>query len=344
MDFGVCTHSFRNLCRPEAAAALDWPCPGTFEGLIDLAARYGLSIAESPLRADASFAEAARLRERAEAVGVRLVMDSGRAAESPLEALIPLASALGSRSLRLTLSGILEGDRRAIGRAGWEEICDTAARRLRQARPLAEAHDVALAIENHQDADSDDLLRLCDTVGGDHVGVNLDTGNPLAVGEGPVEFAERIAPVLKNVHLKDYRMHRTASGYRLVRCALGDGVVDFPALFRLFAAAAPSATCSIELGATQARHIRVFEDSFWEHYSPRPLSRFLPALRLMQSQALPESEEWRTPHERDAPEAERCAYERGEFERSVAYLDQALGRSGVQAGEDSLTRSEHLNA
>jgi sugar phosphate isomerase/epimerase len=196
MNAGICTHSFRSLCRAEAAASVGLPCPGTFEGLIDLAARYDLSIAEAPLRPDLSPEEAARLRERAAAVGVRLVPDSGRAADAPLEALIPLAAALGSRSLRLTLSGILEGDRRAIGRAGWEELCAAAVRRLRQVRPLAEAHDVALAIENHQDADSDDLLRLCDTVGGDHIGVNLDTGNPLAVGEGPVEFAERIAPLI----------------------------------------------------------------------------------------------------------------------------------------------------
>ena len=89
---------------------------------------------------------------------------------------------------------------------------------------------MALAIENHQDADSEDLLWLCESVGGEFIGVNLDTGNPLAVGEGPVEFAARIAPFLKNVHLKDYRMHRTPAGYRLVRCPLGDGVVDFPAL------------------------------------------------------------------------------------------------------------------
>src|SRR5205814_1896878 len=133
----------------------------------------------------------------------------------------------------------------------------------------------------------------CERVGGDHIGVNLDTGNPLAVGEGPVEFAERIAPLLKNVHLKDYRMHRTASGYRLVRCPLGDGVVDFPALFRLFSTAAPATTCSIELGATQARHIRLLEDDYWAHFAPRPISRFLPALRLLQERGLPETEEWR---------------------------------------------------
>lgn len=334
MRTGVCTFSFNALRRPEAAAALDLPCPGSFDGMIDLAARYGLGVVEAPLPADTPPAEAARLRERAAQAGVCLVLAGGIAAEAPLERLIPLADALGARTLRLTLSRILEGDRRAIGLAGWEELRAAAARRLREARPLAEAHGVSLAIENHQDADSDDLLWLCERVGGDCIGINLDTGNPLAVGEGVVEFAARIAPVLKNVHLKDYRMHRTDSGYRLVRCAIGEGVVDFLALYRLFAAEAPQATSSIELGATQARHIRLLEDEYWEPFAPRPISRLLPALRLLQQRGLPESDEWRTPHELGAPDAERAAYERAEFERSVAYvagLEQAV-RDRVATG------------
>jgi 3-oxoisoapionate decarboxylase len=317
---GVCTFSFQALRRPEAAAAVGLPCPGSFDGLIDLAAHYGLGSAEAPLPADTPLEEADRLRARAEGAGLRLVLAGGNAATSPLEALIPLAAALGARALRLTISSLLEGDRRAVGRAGWEEMREAAARRLRDMRPVAEAHDVSLAIENHQDADSDDLLWLCDAVGGDHIGVNLDTGNPLAVGEGPVEFAARIAPYLKNAHLKDYRMHRTPSGFRLVRCPVGEGVLDFPALFRLFAASAPVATTNIELGATRARHIRLLEEDYWEHYAPRPLTRLLPALRLLQAHGLPESDEWRTPHERELPDSDRCAYERDEFERSVAYL------------------------
>src|SRR5207245_1140395 len=152
------------------------------DGMIDLAVRYGLGVVEVPLPADTSPAEAARLRERAAEAGIRLVLAGGLAADAPLEALIPLASALGSRTLRLTISRILEGDRRAAGRAGWEEMRAAAVRRLREVRPLAEDQGVALAVENHQDADSDDLLWLCEHVGGDFIGVNLDTGNPLAVG------------------------------------------------------------------------------------------------------------------------------------------------------------------
>ena len=305
--------------------------PGTFDGMIDLAAQYGLGVVEAPLLADTPPAEAARLRERAAEAGLRLVLAGGIAAETPLESLIPLAAALGARTLRLTVSRILEGDRRAVGRAGWEEMRAAAARRLREVRRLAETHGVALAVENHQDADSDDLLWLCENVGGDCIGVNLDTGNPLAVGEGPVEFAARIAPVLRNVHLKDYRMHRTASGYRLVRCAVGDGVVDFPALFRLFTAEAPNVHAASSSGATQARHIRLLEDEYWAEFAPRPISRLLSALRLLQEQGLPETDEWRTPHEQGAPDSERGVYERSEFERSVAYLAKLEQSLAAQA-------------
>jgi sugar phosphate isomerase/epimerase len=320
MGVGVCAFSFQKLRRPEAAAAHGLPCPGAFEGIIDLAVQYGLAGVEAPLPADTSLDEAQRLGERARSAGVRPVLAGGMAASAPLEALIPLAAALGARTLRLTISSLLEGDRRAVGLAGWEEMRAAAARRLREVRPLAEAHNVAMAVENHQDADSDDLLWLCETVGGEHIGVNLDTGNPLAVGEGPVEFAERIAPFLKNVHLKDYRMHRTPSGYRLVRCPIGEGVVDFPALFHLFQTAAPQATRNIELGATRARHIRLLENEYWAHFPSRPASRLLPALRLLEERGLVEAEEWQTPHEREAPDAECCAYERDEFDRSVTYL------------------------
>ncbi len=50
----------------------------------------------------------------------------------------------------------------------------------------------------------------------------------------PVAFAKRILPYLVHVHLKDYRMVATPSGYRLFHCPIGAGLVDFPALFRLF--------------------------------------------------------------------------------------------------------------
>ena len=92
-------------------------------------------------------------------------------------------------------------------------------------------------------------------------GITLDTGSTLATAEEPVDFARRVAPHLKNVHLKDYQVYMYNEGYRLVRCPLGQGVVNFPALFNIFSETCPRATMSIELGALEARHVRVLPTS-----------------------------------------------------------------------------------
>ena len=127
-------------------------------------------------------------------------------------------------------------------------------------------------------------------------------------------------PRLHHVHLKDYTVHPTPSGYRLKRCALGDGVVDWPTMLARFDASAPAVGGCIELGATQARHIRILEQDYWAAYPPRPLSGAIAAVRALHQAARPPEEEWRTPHELGAAASARAAYERDQFDRSVRYL------------------------
>src|SRR5207237_1970735 len=101
------------------------------------------------------------------------------------------------------------------------------AERLREVLPVAEELGLALAVENHQDATTEDLIRLYEMSGSSPAfGITLDTGNPLSVGEEPVEAAERLAPLVRHIHLKDYTIHFAPEGYRLVRCAAGDGCID----------------------------------------------------------------------------------------------------------------------
>jgi hypothetical protein len=177
-----------------------------------------------------------------------------------------------------------------------------------------------VAVENHQDATSDDLVRLCQEVSSPMVGVTLDTGNALVVAECPLEFARKVAPYVKNVHVKDYRIHVTESGYRLVRCAIGDGAIPFRELFGLLKEKAPEATLNIELGATKARHIPLLEDSFWDYYPPRSTREVVGALRLAHRSARPRDEDWRTPHERGESVQVCAEYELDQFRRSVENL------------------------
>jgi len=322
MKIGVCAFSFAGAIR-EAGLK---PDPYDPYGLIQMATESGLGGIELAAASlpNGTDAELSRFRARLEELGLKVTVSGGRVKSDELREVIPQAKAAGAKTVRTVLSGILEGDRSKPPGPEWEQYVDTLIDELKQAKGLAEDEQVAVALENHQDATSDDLLRMCQEVGSPMVGVNLDAGNALAVGEEPLAFAQKVAPHLKNVHLKDYWIYLTESGYRLVRCPIGDGAVPFRDLFALFEEKAPEATLNIEIGATTARHIRLLENSFWDYYPPRALKDVLGALRIAHTCARPLDEDWRTPHERGESAEVRAEYELAQFRRSVENLRRIL--------------------
>jgi sugar phosphate isomerase/epimerase len=323
LTIGVAAYSFGYLCgfdgagTPRACAR-----PYTAYDLMDLAAAHGLGGVEFPpswCLGTLEQPELEKARAYAAARDLFVVVDGDIVDVYELRELLPAAAHLGARTVRVMVSDILCGDRRAV-RDTWADYLRDIERRLHAIRGLAEDIGIAIALENHQDMTSGELVALCDAVGSPHIGVNLDAANPLAVGEDPLTFALHVAPYLKNVHLKDYRLYNTPRGYRLVRCAVGAGVLDVPGLLALCAREAPGAAISIELGALEARHVRLLEDEFWPGYPPRRAEEILPVLRLREDRARPENEEWRTPWERGAPGEELAAYELDQFQASVDYL------------------------
>ena len=297
------------------------PAPLTAGDLLHLAARHGLAHVELPLPllGDLRPESLDALAGRAEELGLRFLIAAGQVSADELRPALEVAARLRSPMVRCTLSGILCGDRRGFP-GGWPAHLEWCTSELEQVVPLAERLGVAMAVENHQDADSADLLALCRHFESRYLGVTLDCANPLAVMEGPVEFAERLAPYLRHAHLKDYRIHPAPNGVRLVRCALGEGVIDYPALFRLFDAQEWPITRSIEMAALEARLIPFLERTWWDEYAPRDTREALPALQLFWQHLRPANEEWRTPYERDASGAELAAWELEQLETSVSYL------------------------
>jgi hypothetical protein len=189
---------------------------------------------------------------------------------------------------------------------------------LREASEQAGEYGISLAIENHQDFTSDELMELCETTGA-NVGVCLDTGNALSVGEDPVSFARTIAPRVKHVHFKDYQVHWSDEGYRLVRCAIGDGVIPFSEIATVLRRDAPL-TVGVEIGALAARHIRVLTPQWWNGYPSRPHDSVWAALAAARVRMMDEHEDWRTPWEKgEIPEA-IVAYEMDQLRRSVTYV------------------------
>ena len=323
LDIGVAAYTFSYLCGfAGAGTPRAWPHPYDAYDLMDLAAAHGLGSVEFPPAwglGSLDRAELAKARDYAAARGLFVVVDSGVVDVATLQALLPAAATLGAPTVRVIVSTILCGDRRAV-RNTWPAYLAEIARRLREVRALAEETGVAIALENHQDLTSDELVALCEEVGSPQIGVNLDAVNPLAVGEEPLAFARRVTPYLKNVHLKDYRLYRTPQGYRLARCPIGAGVLDVPVLLDLCAREAPGASVCIELGALEARHVRLLDDEFWQGYPTRRVEEVLPVLRLREELARPTDEDWRTPWERGEQGEALASFEMSQFEQSVEYL------------------------
>lgn len=231
---------------------------------------------------------------------------------------IRCATAIGATIIRLHLTPVLEGARASWG-PRWGEMVDHARATLRRESPKAAAAGLVLAIENHQDFGSDELVALAEEAG-EPVGVVLDTGNPFAVGEDPVEFTRRAAHRIRHVHLKDYRAQFTRNGYRLVRCAVGDGCVPFPEIAAALCSDGSPLTASLELGALDARHIGLFEAEWWTGYPPRQARELATALGRLCRNQLDHDADSRTPWERLAPGQAIVEYEMGQMRRSIDYL------------------------
>jgi hypothetical protein len=83
-------------------------------------------------------------------------------------------------------------------------------------------------------------------------------------------------------------------------------------------------TASIEPGALEARHIRLFTSEWWQGYPPRQASELGSALGRLQRARLAGDADWRTPWESQADGLSIVEYEMAQIRRSVDNL-RAMG-------------------
>lgn len=259
-----------------------------------------------------------RLRDECAALKTTPIVSTAltHAPGETLDAVVSVSRSIGATMIRLGLSPVLEGSRAKWG-SRWPAFVAHAKETLIREAPRAAAAGVTIAIEDHQDFGSEELVALAEGAG-PNVGIVFDTGNPFAVGEDPVAFAKRAAHRIRHVHLKDYRAQFTDEGYRLVRCAIGDGAVPFAELRAVLSSQQPNAlTASIEPGALEARHIRLFASDWWRGYPPRDAVELGTAIGRLRATRLADDEPYATPWERGASPHEIIDYELTQVRRSV---------------------------
>ncbi len=265
-------------------------------------------------------AELAALKARLDKLDMTPVLSSGLQ-NIDIDLCLNAARILGAKYIRTALTPILCGDRAAAGQR-WHDLVASVNEKLGRYAPMAKAAGVTLLIENHQDFTSRELVNFCDEYG-DSVRIVYDTANCFPVAESPLDFTRVIAPYVRYVHAKDYRVQFTDEGIRLCRCPSGDGAVPFKEVFAILGEHNETMLAAIEIGALEARHVKLFTPDWWRGYAPKEAEQLAACLLAARTNHLSDSDEWRTPWERNA-DHELIDYELGQVRRSAANL-KALG-------------------
>lgn len=293
------------------------------EGFIAIATELKAKVLEifDPWLAELSDQHLLDLKLRLADLGMTPVISAGLNMMGPIESALRSARLLDAKVIRLGLSPVLEGSRNAWG-IKWFELQHAIREGLSKYSPMAEAEGRILAIENHQDFGSEELADFCGEFG-PAMGITLDTGNTFPVGEAPMDFVRRVAPLVRHVHFKDYRVQFTDEGYRLVRCAIGDGAVPLKDMLAELAKYHDHVNAVLEPGALEARHIRFLNAAWWKGYRPMDAKAFAAALAAARVNRLPDDADTHTPWERNA-DHELVDYELAMIRRSADNM-RALG-------------------
>lgn len=144
--------------------------------------------------------------------------------------LIPHARAIGADVMRVVGSSLM------FRHEPHGPQVEALTRLFKEAVKVAEEYDVKLAVENHIDYTSDEILQLLEGVGSDHFGLNFDTGNFLRLLDDPIAGMEKLAPYVLATHVKDLMPDKNArptDWFFFSGVPVGHGLINNEALARL---------------------------------------------------------------------------------------------------------------
>ena len=98
----------------------------------------------------------------------------------------------------------------------------------------AEEAGIRIAVENHCDSFSEEILWLLDQVDSPVVGACIDTVNALHVMEDPMQAIENLAPRAFTNHFRDDRIEFQRYGFKLIGASVGEGDIDMKRAYDIF--------------------------------------------------------------------------------------------------------------
>ncbi|HZW02422.1 MAG TPA: sugar phosphate isomerase/epimerase family protein [Anaerolineaceae bacterium] len=118
---------------------------------------------------------------------------------------IPRAKAIGADVMRVVGSSLM------FRHEPHGPQIEALTKMFKEAVKVAKDYEVKMAVENHIDFTSDEILQLLESVDSEYLGLNFDTGNFLRLLDDPIKGMEKLAPYVYATHVKDLYPDKNAS-------------------------------------------------------------------------------------------------------------------------------------
>jgi sugar phosphate isomerase/epimerase len=144
--------------------------------------------------------------------------------------MIPFAKAIGADVMRVVGSSLM------FRHEPHGPQIKALVKMFKKAVKIAENNGVKLAVENHIDFTSDEILQLIEQVDSASFGLNFDTGNFLRLLDDPIKGMEKLAPYVMATHVKDLMPDKNArptDWHFFAGVPVGKGLIDNQALAQL---------------------------------------------------------------------------------------------------------------
>jgi 3-oxoisoapionate decarboxylase len=187
----------------------------------------------------------ARKLERVLAWGHPDGLEAGRNEKAwrQMNALIPKARCLGADIMRIVASSL------QFRYEPHAPQIKAIVKMLKESVRIARDQGVVLAIENHIDYTSKEILEILERVGSDFLKVNFDTGNTMRMMENPVEAARRLGPHTVATHTKDVEACRHVAPeewFFFSSVPVGTGLIDMPGVVKALQQSGYSGVLAVE--------------------------------------------------------------------------------------------------
>ncbi len=256
---GVAADSFQFSPRPKTAYEFLEYC-------------YSLGAGGVQARFPASFdgEYVSRLRRRAEDCGMYLEISVSLPGEDTrdFERTVEAAKGAGAVALRAACLG---GRRYETFSTleDWKRFVADSKAKIARAVPILEKHRMPLGIENHKDWTTDELVALMKQLSSEYLGVCIDTGNNVALLDGPMEVVESLAPYAMNTHLKDMAVEEYSEGFLLLEVPFGEGMLDMGRIVQTVLKARPQTRLTLEMITRNPLKVPCLAEKYWVTFSER---------------------------------------------------------------------------